>query len=125
MLNKRTAYITPGEFELIEILWSAGMASVREVWHKMLLRRTVAYTTVMTVLDKMHRKGLLTQRKQGKAHIYSPAIDRDQALTEVVRQVLKTYFNNSPSELKRFVNRLEMELRNDATVEPKQPVSGN
>jgi len=117
MPMKRAAFITPGEFELMEILWSAGEASVREVWQQVLPRRPLAYTTVMTVLDKMHRKRIVTQRKQGKAYFYSPAIPRDQALTAVVEHVLKTYFSNSPSELLRFIGNRENEPEIDDTVE--------
>jgi predicted transcriptional regulator len=101
----------------MEIVWSAGEASVREVWKQVLPRRPLAYTTVMTVLDKMYRKGILTQRKQGKAYFYSPAIPRDQALTAVVEHVLKTYFNNSPSELLRFVGSREKDPEPDDTAE--------
>jgi|WetSurMetagenome_2_1015567.scaffolds.fasta_scaffold06969_4 BlaI family transcriptional regulator, penicillinase repressor len=117
---KRTTYITPGEFELMEILWSAGEASVREVWKSVLPKRPLAYTTVMTVLDKMHRKGILAQRKQGKAYIYSPAIDRNQARAAVVDHVLKTYFNNSPSELLSFIGNRENELEREITAEMGQ-----
>jgi BlaI family penicillinase repressor len=120
MPMKRTTCITPGEFELMEILWSGGEASVREVWQQVLPRRPLAYTTVMTVLDKMHRKGILTQRKQGKAYIYSPAIDRDQALAAVVDYVLKTYFNNSHSELLLFISSRKNELERDNAEEMSQ-----
>jgi BlaI family transcriptional regulator, penicillinase repressor len=117
MPMKRTTYITPGEFELMEILWSAGEASVREVWQNVIPRRPLAYTTVMTVLDKMHRKGILAQRKQGKAYIYSPAINREQALAAVVEHVLKTYFNDSPSELLRFIGSRQNELEKENPAE--------
>ncbi len=92
---KRSTHLTPGEFELLEILWSLGEASVKNVWAKVDPGRGLAYTTVMTVLEKMYRKGFLSQRKQGKAYIYSPIFDRDQALQGVMTHVCEAYFGGS------------------------------
>ncbi len=83
----------------MEILWPLGEASVRQVWERISTQRPVAYTTVMTVLCKMHRKGMLSQRKMGKAYYYTPAIDRGQALQSVVQHLLQAYFNGSPEQL--------------------------
>lgn len=102
---KKAAYLTPGEFELMEILWPLGEASVRQVWEIIHPQRAVAYTTVMTVLYKMHRKGMLSQRKQGKAYYYAPAVDREQALEGVFEHILNAYFKGSQDELLRFVRK--------------------
>jgi BlaI family penicillinase repressor len=102
---KKAAYLTPGEFELMEILWLLGEASVRQVWERIRLQRTVAYTTVMTVLCKMHRKGVLAQRKQGKAYFYSPIVGREQVLAGVFEYLLNTYFKGSQDELLRFIHK--------------------
>ena len=102
---KRSTHLTPGEFELLEILWSLGEASVKNVWAKVDPGRGLAYTTVMTVLEKMYRKGFLSQRKLGKAYIYSPILDRDQALQGVMTHVCEAYFGGSYPNLAGFVNR--------------------
>ncbi len=102
---KRSAHLTPGEFELLQILWSLGEASVKNVWAKVDPERRLAYTTVMTVLEKMYRKGFLRQRKQGKAYIYSPILDRDQALQGVLAHICDAYFGGSYPNLAGFVNR--------------------
>jgi predicted transcriptional regulator len=101
---KKAAYLTPGEFELMEVLWSRGEASVRQVWERVTPQRAVAYTTVMTILFKMYRKGVLSQRKEGKAYIYAPTMDREQALKGVVDQVRDVYFKGSTRELMRFID---------------------
>ncbi len=89
----------------MEILWPLGEASVRQIWERIRPQRSVAYTTVMTVLCKMHRKGVLSQRKVGKAYFYSPTVDRGQAQESVVEHVLRTYFNGSHEDLLRFVSK--------------------
>src|ERR1700722_20493149 len=64
------------EFELMEILWSSGESSVREVLPK--LSRPLAYTTVMTTLDRLFKKGLLDRRKSDRAFFYSPSFPRQE-----------------------------------------------
>ena len=100
---KKSNHLTPGEFELVEILWLLGEASVKDVQERMSPERGLAYTTVMTILEKMHKKGILSRRKQGKAHLYTATLDRDQALKSVIEYVCTAYFNGSKSELARFV----------------------
>jgi len=101
---KRPTHLTAGEFELMQVLWAVGEASVRDVWQRVGSKRRLAYTTVMTVLDKMRRKGVLRQRKQGKAYFYSPALGREEALRAIVDYVTDTYFDGSRKELVRFVS---------------------
>src|SRR5262249_52662048 len=60
----------PLETQAMEILWSCGECSVRELIRK--LDRDIAYTTVMTTLDRLYKKKLVTRRRLGRANLYSP-----------------------------------------------------
>ena len=62
------------EFELMEILWTHGETTVRDVVPK--LGRPLAYTTVMTTLDRLYKKGMLERRKSERAFLYSPKLSR-------------------------------------------------
>ncbi len=62
------------ERSVMEVLWSRGESSVREVADK--LKRPLAYTTVMTTLDRLYKKNLLLRRKEGRAFRYLPRITR-------------------------------------------------
>ncbi len=64
------------EFELMEILWSNGQSSVRDVVSK--LSRPLAYTTVMTTLDRLFKKGLLDRHKSDRAFVYSPSFSHQE-----------------------------------------------
>lgn len=64
------------EFELMEILWFYGQNSVRDVVPK--LSRPLAYTTVMTTLDRLFKKGLLDRQKSDRAFVYSPRLSRQE-----------------------------------------------
>src|SRR3974390_1248560 len=66
----------PLEVTVMEILWTRGESNVRDVVDR--LDRPLAYTTVMTTLDRLFKKGLLSRRKFDRAFIYSPALDRAQ-----------------------------------------------
>jgi predicted transcriptional regulator len=60
----------------MEILWTRGESNVRDVAQK--LDRPLAYTTVMTTLDRLFKKGLLTRRKSERAFLYSPLLSRSE-----------------------------------------------
>jgi len=75
------------EERLMEILWEAGPLSVREV-KAHLGRSKLAYTTVMTTLDRLFKKGLLARTKNGIAFVYQPAIDRAEYQRRVVHAAL-------------------------------------
>jgi len=62
------------ESSVMEILWSRGASNVRDVVE--LVDRPLAYTTVMTTLDRLFKKGLLDRRKSERAFIYSPRLSR-------------------------------------------------
>jgi predicted transcriptional regulator len=64
------------ELRIMEILWKQGESNVREVAEQ--LDRPLAYTTVMTTLDRLFKKGLLTRRKSERAFLYAPVLSRQE-----------------------------------------------
>src|ERR1035441_6849006 len=74
--NRRPAPqpLGPLEVAVMEILWARGESNVRDVVDR--LDRPLAYTTVMTTLDRLFKKGLLARRKLDRAFLYSPALNR-------------------------------------------------
>lgn len=82
---------TFGELEatLMDRLWSAGSPrSVRELMEELQHERTIAYTTVMTVLERLFRKGLLVREEHGRAYRYSPAQSRADYTAGVMADTL-------------------------------------
>jgi BlaI family transcriptional regulator, penicillinase repressor len=102
---KSTPHLTPGEYELMDILWPLGEASVKDVWSRVNPARGLAYTTVMTVLEKMHRKGILARRKKGKAYLYSASLNREEARKGVIERMCEAYFAGSGAELVGFIDK--------------------
>ena len=78
------------EAQVMEVLWTRGECKVREVMRT--LDRDLAYTTVMTTLDRLFRKKLLDRRKSGRAYIYSPRVTcqewKDKMARDVVARLL-------------------------------------
>jgi len=66
----------PLEIAVLEILWSRGESNVHDVVRR--LGRPLAYTTVMTTLDRLFKKGILNRRKIERAFLYSPSLSRSQ-----------------------------------------------
>ena len=70
-------------------LWSQDHpVAVREVLEDLQRERTLAYTTVMTVMDNLRRKGVLTREKDGRAYLYSAAVTREQHTATFMGEVL-------------------------------------
>jgi predicted transcriptional regulator len=81
-----------GELEsaIMDVLWrTEEPAKVRDVLDR-LTGRTLAYTTVMTVLDNLYRKGWVQRERDGKAFRYRPALSRDEAAARTMRAVLES-----------------------------------
>ncbi|HTJ35439.1 MAG TPA: BlaI/MecI/CopY family transcriptional regulator [Dactylosporangium sp.] len=77
------------EAALMELLWERGTATtVREAMSQLQWHRELAYTTVMTVLDNLHRKGWLTREPHGRAYRYSPAMSRDHYVAQAMHDAL-------------------------------------
>ncbi|MEV4261417.1 BlaI/MecI/CopY family transcriptional regulator [Kribbella sp. NPDC049584] len=80
-----------GELEaaVMDRLWSWGRAAiVRDVLDDLNKERDLAYTTVMTVMDNLHRKGWLTRERDGRAYRYAPVATRQQYNAELMREIL-------------------------------------
>ena len=77
------------EAAIMQRLWSADEPmSVRAMLEALAQERSLAYTTVMTVLDNLHSKGLVSRVKDGKAYLYTPTSTREEHAAEILQEVL-------------------------------------
>lgn len=103
---------TLGELErsVMEELWAApGPRSVREVHAALSTRRDLAYTTVMTVLDRLAKKGLVHRERDGRAYLYAPQQSRDELVAEVMHTALEGQAADRTAALVAFVSRVSPE----------------
>jgi predicted transcriptional regulator len=77
------------EAVVMDRLWASdGATTVRAVFEDLLHDREIAYTTVMSTMDNLHRKGWLTRERQGKAYLYVPSMTREQYSAQLMRDAL-------------------------------------
>jgi predicted transcriptional regulator len=88
--NARGAGQVLGELEtaVMELLWRERELTVNQVEERLRQRRQIAHTTVLTTLDRMHRKGYLTREKSGKAFVYAPRYSREEFERGLAQEVL-------------------------------------
>ncbi len=94
----------PLELECLKALWGIGEGTVRDVRHVMVGNRNLAYTTVMTVLDRLEKRGGVSRRKQGRSFVYVPRLSREELRKFAVKEVVDRFFDGSPEALKRFLS---------------------
>lgn len=100
-----------GELEsaIMDRLWSYHRpASVRNVLEDLRRERDIAYTTVMTVMDKLHTKGLLRRKAVGRAYVYETVASKEAYTAELMRNTLASS-GNQAATLVHFLERLTPE----------------
>ena len=83
----------------MKIVWQKGQATVREVYETLLERRKIAYTTVMTMMRVLERKGYVKTRRENRAFVYRPARPERQVVRSMVREFVDRVFNGSAHPL--------------------------
>lgn len=93
----------PLELECLKVLWTIGEGNVRSVQQALEPRRRLAYTTVMTLLERLTKKGGLARRKAGRSFIYTPLVDRDTMRRRAVSELTENLFEGSSNLLIAYV----------------------
>jgi predicted transcriptional regulator len=94
----------PLEMLCLKAIWSLGEGNVKDVNEVVSRSRALAYTTIMTVLDRLVRKEKLERRKVGRAYVYSLKASRDSMRRAAVRELVEGFFDGSEEELIRFLS---------------------
>lgn len=93
----------PLELECLKALWRLGEGSVKDVRQVLTENRNLAYTTVMTVLDRLARRGRVERRKVGRAFVYIPTVEREELRRLAVKQLVDTHFGGSYDALAKYL----------------------
>jgi len=99
MARPRHENPTPAELEVLQVIWERGPSTVREVMSALNHDRPRAYTSVMSLMNVMAEKGLLTQKPKGRAFVYGARISQARTQSEIVQDVLSRVFDGSASAL--------------------------
>jgi len=99
--------LTPLELDIMKAVWNSAPITVRSVQEAIRPGRSLAYTTVMTIMDRLHNKGFLKRTLRARAHYYEPAIDYTTVREEAIATLIKSFFG-SKENLQDFLNGVRM-----------------
>src|SRR6266853_612810 len=97
MSRPKSENLTPLELEIMHVLWAEGPANVQAVQQH--LPRELAYTTVQTMLNVLHRKGKVKRRLKDRTYIYQAVLSRQKVVTHAVGDMLDRFFGGSADGL--------------------------
>ena len=90
---------TQSELDILNVLWQLGPSTVRNVHAALLEHDELAYTTVLSMLQVMYQKGLVSRDDSERAHVYKPALSRHQTQRQILTKLLHRVFEGSTTEL--------------------------
>ncbi len=91
--------LSEAQLEIMQVVWEGGEVTVTHVWDVLAQRRTVVRNTVLTLMDRLEKKGWLTRRADGRTHYYSAAVPRAATLSQVVHRLVDAAFAGSADAL--------------------------
>jgi BlaI family penicillinase repressor len=112
-MNKPRKQLTRLELQIMKALWDFGPSNVQVVQENLSASPKLAYTTVQTMLNVLHRKGWVKRTLRGRAYEYEPLVSRDRAANNAIRDMIDRLFGGS-------VEGLLMSLVNSKQLHPKK-----
>jgi BlaI family penicillinase repressor len=98
-MAKAPPVLTEQELEIMKIVWERESATVRDVYETLRARRQIAYTTVMTMMRILERKGHVKVSRADRAYVYRPARPRQRVVAEMVREFIDRVFGGAAEPL--------------------------
>ena len=97
MARRKTEHLTPLELEIMHVLWATGPANVQSVQQH--LERQLAYTTVQTMLNILHKKGKVKRVLKDRAYEYAPIVSRSHVTRQHITDLVDRLFGGSAESL--------------------------
>jgi BlaI family transcriptional regulator, penicillinase repressor len=99
MKKRARSLLTPHELEIMQIVWDRPAVTVRDVYEELRQRRKIAYTTVMTLMHILEKKGHLKKSTAERRHVYKAAQPRRQTVSALLKDFMDRVFNGSAKPL--------------------------
>jgi predicted transcriptional regulator len=113
--------LAPLELECLCVLWPMGEGTVRDIHRAIAASRPRAYTTVMTIMDRLEQKGIVARRKVGRAFHYQARLSAEEARLKAVEKIVEGFFDGSPAALAAHLSSLVPAVRAAAELLPPVP----
>jgi predicted transcriptional regulator len=98
-MAKPRKQLTRLELQIMRVLWDSGPSNVQAVQDNLLASPKLAYTTVQTMLNVLHRKGWVKRTLRGRAYEYGPLLSRERAASGAIRDMIDRLFGGSVEDL--------------------------
>jgi BlaI family transcriptional regulator, penicillinase repressor len=98
-LDLDSILLTRCELQIMKVVWDEGALTVKEVCQILSRHKAIAYTTVLTFMQILERKGALSHTRSGRAFLYKPILSRPQATRNHVRDAIERFFDGCPEKL--------------------------
>jgi BlaI family transcriptional regulator, penicillinase repressor len=92
---RKSPTLTEAEFRLMEVLWQKGPATVQQVLDALPEKEPLAYNSVLTTIRILEKKGYVKHEKDGRAHVYSPLVERREATRSEISRLANRFFGDS------------------------------
>ena len=99
MARKTLTALSPAETEILRFVWQLEPATVQGICDALPKDRSIAYATVQTLLRRLEKKGYVRHEVQGKAHLFSAAVKREQVIKRTVGDFVERLFGGDPLPL--------------------------
>ncbi len=99
MVRPKQAGLTENELLVMKVLWSDSPLKVAEILEQIDKEPKPAYTSLMTLVSTMTKKGYLASTKQGKAYLYTPLLKQNNIISQEIKKIKEKFFSGSSSDL--------------------------
>ncbi len=99
MPPRQSGTLTEAELRIMNVLWAKGSGTVQQVLDSITERPVLAYNSVLTTIRVLERKGYLKHLKDGRAHVYTPLVGREDATRSEIGHLVSRFFKNSHEQL--------------------------
>ncbi len=113
MPPRQSGTLTEAELRIMNVLWGKGSGTVQQVLDSITEKPALAYNSILTTIRVLERKGYLKHLKDGRAHVYTPLVEKKEATRSEIRHLVSRFFKNSHEQL--VLNLLE-----DQGIEPEE-----
>ena len=90
---------TESELEILQILWSRGLATVREVHEELAKTKEAGYTTTLKLMQIMNEKGIVKRDDSMRTHVYQAAVNKEKTQKHILGKMIDSLFGGSPTQL--------------------------
>lgn len=99
MPRRQSETLTEAELRIMNVLWLKGAGTVQLILDALSQKPALAYNSVLTTIRVLERKGYVKHSKDGRAHVYAPRVEREEATRSEIRHLVSRFFRNSHEQL--------------------------